>query len=57
MFIEGDVLIGVGNGGKVVVMVGGIFNVSVVIFYYVSGVDLLSDFVKVSIKVQVLELD
>lgn len=55
-FIEGDVLIGAGNGAKAVATVGGILNASAATLYHASGIASLSDSAKASNKAQALEL-
>lgn len=55
-FIEGDVLIGAGNGAKAIATLGGILNASAAKVHHASGVDSLSDSAKAGNKATSLEL-
>jgi len=55
-FIEGDVLVGAGNGAKAIATLGGILNASAAKVHHASGIDSLSDSAKAGNKAKALEL-
>lgn len=56
-FIEGDVLVGAGNGAKAIATLGGILNASAATVHHASGIDSLVDSAKAGNKAKALELD
>lgn len=55
-FIEGDVLVGAGNGAKAIATLGSILNASAATVHHASGIDSLSDSAKAGNKAKALEL-
>ncbi len=55
-FIEGNVLVGAGNGGKAIATIGGVLGASAATLYHASGKATLEDSSKAGNKAQALEL-
>ncbi|WP_417513764.1 3-oxoacyl-ACP reductase [Marinobacter sp.] len=55
-FIEGNVLVGAGSGGKAIAMIGGVLSASAATLYHASGKATLEDSSKAGNKAQAIEL-
>ncbi|WP_298448087.1 3-oxoacyl-ACP reductase [uncultured Marinobacter sp.] len=55
-FIEGDVLVGAGNGGKAIAIVGGVLGASAATLHHASGKESLEDSSKAGNKAKALDL-
>src|SRR5690554_2174155 len=55
-FIEGDVLVGAGNGGKAIAVIGGVLGASAATLHHASGKVLLEDSFKAGNKAKALDL-
>ncbi|MBW0146784.1 3-oxoacyl-ACP reductase [Marinobacter arenosus] len=55
-FIEGDVLLGAGTGGKIISTLGGILGASAATLHHAAGIDSLNDSAKAGNKAKALDL-
>ena len=56
-FIEGNVLVGAGNGGKAIATIGGVLSASAATLHHASGKATLEDSSKAGNKAQAMDLD